>query len=626
MKKFTIITPPEYEALVLEAIGRTGIAQLKEVTGPEFDRFKAAPKKEVDYKGLSEKFHGRYQGVLEAMQIKPREFAPSLMELRGFTEDAKGKVDELIEKLGQSKSEMEGAKNGLEEEKLRLVSLQALKPEELKECIGVGVLQYKFLPQLEEHLKRFGDLTYKTFSISEEEGFIFVFGPEERKAWIESIFLVFDVRDIFEALKVGDILLVLDPKEREERMTEIQRNIEDLSKEYEKKREDLASILGMADYTDRLLYALSTEEASVLRTSIISVMQGWVPDEKLPVFKEALDKVEKEIGAQLLVSYEEPSHEDEVPTPRPTLKPKFLDPAFTLTSLRGWPTAKEINPSIISILIFSLQFGIMFGDVGQGLIFLLLGLFLSRIYKRGITSKIAVMFIPMGILSIIFGFLYGEFFLIEGVLHPLLLSPVHEMGKLFKIVLGIAVLEMSIGLVLSSINAVKEGHKWGPIGEHGAGAILFLVGLYFGGLYFLEVGNFMAIMSHWSFYMMITGLIMSAAEPLITSFSHGKPGAEVLGDVVAGLMMVFVECLANFFSFLRIGAFALAHASLAVATEALSKAMGPLIGILLMNVIAMTFEFASSSVQSLRLLYYEFMGKFFRGTGSKFVPFSIRGT
>jgi len=200
------------------------------------------------------------------------------------------------------------------------------------------------------------------------------------------------------------------------------------------------------------------------------------------------------------------------------------------------------------------------------------------------------------------------------------------MGKLFKIVLGITVLEMSLGLVLSSINAVKEGHKLGVIGEHGAGAILFLVGLYFGGLYFLEVGNFMAVMSHWSFYMMITGLIMSAAEPLITSFAHGKPGTDVLGEVVAGLMMVFVECLANFFSFLRIGAFALAHACLALATEALSKAMGPLIGIVLMNVIAMTFEFISSSVQSLRLLYYEFMGKFFRGTGSKFVPFSIRGT
>lgn len=36
MKEFTIITPPEYEALVLEAIGRIGAAQLKEVTG-EFE-------------------------------------------------------------------------------------------------------------------------------------------------------------------------------------------------------------------------------------------------------------------------------------------------------------------------------------------------------------------------------------------------------------------------------------------------------------------------------------------------------------------------------------------------------------------------------------------------------------
>ena len=42
-----------------------------------------------------------------------------------------------------------------------------------------------------------------------------------------------------------------------------------------------------------------------------------------------------------------------------------------------------------------------------------------------------------------------------------------------------------------------------------------------------------------------------------------------------------------------------------------------------MNVIALSFEFISSSVQSIRLLYYEFMGKFFHGEGIRFKPFRI---
>jgi V/A-type H+-transporting ATPase subunit I len=51
--------------------------------------------------------------------------------------------------------------------------------------------------------------------------------------------------------------------------------------------------------------------------------------------------------------------------------------------------------------------------------------------------------------------------------------------------------------------------------------------------------------------------------------------------------------------------------------------MGPAVGIVIMNVIAMTFELISSSVQSMRLLYYEFMGKFFDGQGVPFRPFKI---
>jgi V/A-type H+-transporting ATPase subunit I len=88
--------------------------------------------------------------------------------------------------------------------------------------------------------------------------------------------------------------------------------------------------------------------------------------------------------------------------------------------------------------------------------------------------------------------------------------------------------------------------------------------------------------------------------------------------------MTFVEGLANLFSFLRIAAFALAHASLAIAALSMSNFMGAG-GLFLMNTIAMSFEFISSSVQSLRLLYYEFMGKFFHGEGVAFKSFRVKG-
>jgi V/A-type H+-transporting ATPase subunit I len=156
---------------------------------------------------------------------------------------------------------------------------------------------------------------------------------------------------------------------------------------------------------------------------------------------------------------------------------------------------------------------------------------------------------------------------------------------------------------------------------------LYVVGLYLTATYFISVGmDFMKALGNWTFYLMLVGLLLSFLEPILHSLAHGHGiGMESIGEGVGGLLMTFVEGLANLFSFLRIAAFALAHASLAVAAEALTAALGVTgIGLIIMNVIALSFEFVSSSVQSLRLLYYEFMGKFFTGGGTPFKPFIIR--
>jgi vacuolar-type H+-ATPase subunit I/STV1 len=644
--EFTIITPPEYEALVLEAIGRVGVAQLKEVSG-EFEQPKDDDKVSLIYKTLYEKFHGTYKKLVEITLFEPEWEDLSKEELREFTYDPEGTVDsflysinDCIERLDRSR-ELGGRREamrarGLLVSKVEMERAHSSEYDEGKRCLGVGVVDIQYRSRITEYLKRFEDVSYKLAEASPKIGYIFVAGPDERREWVETIFSLFEVKNLFEVLTTRDDLLVLDAELHQETFKECKEEIEKLRLQVERGEEvnvltgQIEKILkdqctptfGKARFLDHMLWILSNEAAPVLRMKVISVIQGWIPEKKIQVLDEAMHDLEKRTGELFLVKYKDPSPEEGAPTPRITLKPRFLDPAFTLMSLRGWPSTHEVNPAIITIIVFSLQFGIMFGDVGQGLIFLLLGLLLSRRYKSGMTSKLATMFVPMGVFAIIFGFLYGEVFLMEGIIHPILFSPIHDVGKLFKFVLGIAVLEMCIGLVIGAINAVKEGHILGPVGQHGAGSILFLVGLYFGALYLIEVGDFRATMSHWSFMMMVAGLLLSGIEPLVTSFMHGNPGAEVLGEVIAAFMMVFVEILANFFSFLRIGAFTLAHACLAVAAHALTEALGP-IGIVLMNVIAMTFEFISCSVQSLRLLYYEFMSKFFKGTGDQLRPFRL---
>ncbi|MDP7207919.1 MAG: V-type ATPase 116kDa subunit family protein, partial [Candidatus Bathyarchaeota archaeon] len=308
-------------------------------------------------------------------------------------------------------------------------------------------------------------------------------------------------------------------------------------------------------------------------------------------------------------------------------KPAFLAPAWKLTALRGWPSAHEINPMYITILIFSFQFGLMFGDIGQGAVFLIAGLIISRKFKKGMVSKLGTLFIPMGVFAILFGIGYDSIFLVEGLLfhhHQFMPNPINETTALMKWVFKIAAVEIVFGLVLGAINQWKAGHRWGILGQHGLGMILYIVGLSLSVFEFIRISDFMGVLSYWGFYVMLAGMVLAMLTPIIAAVAGGHFTIEVIGEGVGALLMTFVEGLANLFSFLRIVAFALAHASLAGAAHQLAGFMGNIPSLILMNLIAMTFEFMSSGVQSLRLLYYEFMSKFYHGEGMPFSPFRIR--
>lgn len=617
MKKVTIITLPEYESLVLESLGKTGVTELKHVTSPDFEGLKKYAA-EVDYEGLYKKVHSRYLELLKLGDITVEIVAPSLEQRRRLAEAPEAEVKDVLEEMDQIVDKLKTTKEMLDSTRVKLEAIRGLQPDEFKKCIAVGIVKNEIIKRLEDYMKRYPNTSYKAVGISPDESFLFIFGAEENRKWIDAIFLVFDVKDIFSVLETGDILLVLDPEKREKAIDEYEKEL----KRIEAERESLS--LGKIADLDHLLKVLSNKSAPVLRTKIISVLQGWISESNVQVLEKEIANLESQMGETLFVWFEEPEHDDhDIPNPPPKLQPSFLQPAWTLTSLRGWPSAHEMNPAYLSILIFSIQFGVMFGDVGQGAIFLLLGLVFTWKFKRGMASKIGVMFIPMGIMSIIFGFLYGEVFLIEGVIHPILFSPLHNIGTLMKTILGIAVLEISLAHLVAAYNHLKERDFIAIFGQHGLGSILFVVGLYLGGLAFLGGLTIQEVFSHWTFSMMLGGLIISAFVPLISAMVNKKVGIDVLGDMTSAGMMTFVESLASFFSFLRMAAFALAHASLALAAEALANSMSLVIGLLLTNGIAMTFEFISSSVQSLRLLYYEFMSRFYHGGGTRFRPFKI---
>ena len=554
MKKVTIITPPEYEGPVLEALGRAKVTQLKHVTGSDFEELQSPSEQKVNYKELYQKVQTRLLEPLDLDINKVPKVTPTKEELKEFAHDAEGKIDSLITESDHIKQEIEAKKEELHntnnklvselnekvqaikseqeskyEERLkmrtRLDSVSALEPDELQNCFAVGVVKTDFIPQLNEYLKRYPNAYTRISELSDTESIVFVFGDEESRNWIESLFLIYDIKDIFDVLEPSDVLLVLDENKRKEAIKkynqkleeiessgkpqeEYERQISELQKEYNNKIElnekkiseeieklqgEHESLLGVIAYFTRILWIYSRRRTHVLRSNVISVIQGYTPDTRVSELRNTISDVENQIGERLFVEVSELDEEDKhAPTPEKDFKSESLQPLWILTRLRGWPSAEEFNPGYISVLVFCFQFGLMFGDIGQGLVFLALGLALNGKYKQGMMKYLFALFIPMGIAAIIFGFMYDSIFLYEHAIshwlheahinlpfhYPIMPNPMHETGKLMNLIFMVGAIELVFGALLGAYNSFKEGNYAGMLGEHGFGMGLYVTGLY----------------------------------------------------------------------------------------------------------------------------------------------------
>ena len=175
MKKVTIITPPEYEGLLLESLGKSQVIHFTKVTGSEYESLRDPSEEAIDYKMLYNRVNTRYKEILDMVDFAVERQTPRLEELREFTLDPEGKADAIIDEATsliedveekrerqhvendklvkelQAKLDAEREKFEKEKEKLvgkladrvllssRLESLQALVPEQFRSSVAVGV-------------------------------------------------------------------------------------------------------------------------------------------------------------------------------------------------------------------------------------------------------------------------------------------------------------------------------------------------------------------------------------------------------------------------------------------------------------------------------------------------------
>lgn len=399
----------------------------------------------------------------------------------------------------------------------------------------------------------------------------------------------------------------------------------------------LAAMLARADTCVLLLQA----QEHFGSTGRFIVIAGWIPEGDAARLRSAI----VEAAPRAVVDVETPASGVEAPVgvaSAPILhrNPVLLRPFQPLIELYDTPSYGELQPTAFFGISFLLMFGLMFGDLGQGAVLALAGYYLFRYVPRYLDYGILLM--ETGAASACFGVLYGSFFGIPGALPVLWLEPARDLPAFMRIAVAFGVVLVSVGLILNVINSWRLGQR--------ATALFSVRGLFGAFLYWTAVALLVRLLMPsaivvppWLLWTLAIGagaLILMRA-PLVKRLDRGTPQRErgphaptwlraLEGSVE--LVDALFAYFANTVSFIRIAAFAAVHAGVFIALFAVSDTLaqtrygGPLAlaALIAGNVVLILLEGLTVSVQVLRLEYYEFFGKFFRGGGELYRPLMLQ--
>ncbi len=411
---------------------------------------------------------------------------------------------------------------------------------------------------------------------------------------------------------------------------------------------------------NELYYRIQSYFSRTARTMLFS---GWVPASRRAAIEQG---VRRATGGSCYLEWRDPEGLEKetrrrVSVPVLLRNLKFLSPFQMLVTNYSIPQYKTVDPTPIVAVLYLIMFGLMFGDVGQGLVIMALGVIgtLFGKFKKNM-KEIVRLLIFCGGAAVVCGFLFGSFFGLDGVVpavwfdfHKLVNaeegavmpagSPVTSIVQVLLITLYFGIVVIVIGLILNWINLVRT-RQWFLLIFDRRG----LVGswLYFGGVYVIyrfALTDFKALPpgTEMIFAVGIPALLLFGL-PIAEFVAHKAEHPEKRFTVVTPIGMFFswllelleffTGFLSNTLSFMRVAGLGIAHVALMYAffqiNTMLAKGGLPAVGVavfVLGNIFVIALEGLSAGIQALRLNYYEFFSKYFKGSGERYLPVSLKG-
>ena len=411
---------------------------------------------------------------------------------------------------------------------------------------------------------------------------------------------------------------------------EIEADLGELNKVCERNHQQLHTLLWRVR-VDRML-ADAMAHYGKLRFTYLIV--GWVPTVKISSLTQQLKRLSENILIETTPTRRPGDNRQDIPVS--LHNPGLFSPFQTLVTTFARPRYHELDPTFLIAVTFPVLFGAMFGDVGQGaLIMLIGGLILSRKVKalRGLIS-LGGLIVACGLFSVIFGLVYGSLFGIETILPALWLRPMENITEMLVVAIGAGIVLLSSGFILNLMNAVIS-REWDRFifGQNGLlGFVLYLslIGLILSVAvkgFPIPRSVFYGTAAVSAFVVMFSELgqhLLSGHRPLV----EGGIGVFIVQSIFE-LFETLITFLSNTLSYVRVGAFAVAHVGLSAVIFILANLINPGHGVVYWIVVAIGtlfivgFEGLIIAIQTMRLEYYEFFSKFFKGGGMVYKPFSL---
>jgi V/A-type H+-transporting ATPase subunit I len=625
MTHFLLAAYEEDLPQVLDFIGKEGKFHIVEFS----DSYLREPEYTETFKRL-EDYEKRIKDIIEYFDIKSEKEIPlSAVEISKVADEVGKFLSEFQEKLGEKQNRLESLKK--EENELNLTSeLLTLLPESdtpieelhnsrFLKMLG-GTIPSSEEKSLLEIVKDRDILVFKRKSQNGRIPLIIFFSYIELESFgkvLESV--RFSELEFFSRLE-GPILSLKDKIEskfweiKEER-TALVASLKKMGRNIENEILRLRNDIRVSTLELRWL-------KKTARSEKVSFISTYLPSRVVSGVKKKGENLNLYILDEEKIRRKS-ENADKAPTK--LNNPTIFRPFESIVNSYGIPSYRGIDPTIFTSLSFLLLFGIMFGDLGHGLILILSGV---ALYSIRLLRRFAIFPVILGVSSAIFGTIFGEFFGTHPF-DPIWFSPFKEPEKAMLFAVYLGVIMVTFGFVLRLIEYTMENKKEDLfLSGHGLPGFIFYLSSLF--LVFSVVNrNSGKIVLIESIVIGVSAVVVVGGVPLKDAVKEGFNSSKFLFSL-GELIHLSLAMISNTLSFIRVAAFNIGHVILTMSLIEISSLIGKMIGVggsttlIFGNIFIIGLEGMIVFIQGLRLEYYEFYSRFFEIGKEVYEPVKIK--